>query len=189
MILDRTIAPKLQVLDNIKYLEPKIKIIKNTDFYTFVIPGSKVVQMDFVFKSGFLNQGQPLLANYAFNQILSGTEKLNSTEINNSLDSLGAYSSMKVAQNHSVFTIYCIEENLKSVLSIILPVIEEVNYPKDELEIYKNTLLNNYNINKTKTSFNSRVAINALLYGEDSEMGYAIQEKDYHAVSRGTIQI
>jgi len=144
--------------------------------------------MDIVFTKGFLKQGQPLLANFAFNLLLSGTEKLSSNEINNSLDTLGAYTSMKVHQNHSVLTIYCVEENLKNVLEIMTPILHEVNYPEQDLAVYRNEILNNYKISKTKTSYNAKVATNRLLYGTDTELGYTIKEEDYKTVSRGTIQ-
>lgn len=187
-MLNRQIAPKLTVLDKIVYPEPSYKNINNLDFYSFHMPGSSVVQLDLVFTTGFLGQGQPLLANYSFNQILSGTEKLNSTTINESLDSLGAFTSMKVNQNHSILTIYCLEDKLKGVLKIITPVIQKVNYPENDLEVYRNELLNNYKINTTKTSYNARVATNRLLYGSETELGYCVQEEDYLSVSRGTIQ-
>lgn len=188
MTLNRKIAPKLGTLDSINYPTPIEKNIGKTPFYAFQIPGSEVVQMDFVFNSGWSQQSDPLVANYAMHLLLSGTKNQNSTDINEALDSLGAYTSIKVQLNHSILTVYSTQDALKEVLEILLPVIEGATYPEEDLEVTKNEWLNTLKINKTKTAYNAKKAMQQLLYGDDSPLGYQVEQKDHESISRGTLQ-
>ena len=186
-MLNRSITPAIGKPNPNNIAEPKQLEVNGLPLYFFRVPGSNVVQLDFVFPSGVLHQNAPLVSAFAFSLLLKGTKEKSGEQIMDELDSLGAYINESVSINHTRLTVYCLSSVFNQVLSVLIPAIRQANYSEKELEIKKNKGLNQLKINNSKTNYNAKKRFNELIYGSQSPLGHKLTESDYKHISRETL--
>ena len=90
-MLDRTIAPKAQPIDNINFILPDHwKLENGLPVYSYHLGSEDVIKLDVVFPAGTKYQTKALVASTVKNVLNEGTDKYSSKEIADAIDFYGA---------------------------------------------------------------------------------------------------
>jgi zinc protease len=133
-MLDRTLAPRLQEIDEISFLTPQLfDISEHTKLYFMKEVQNETARLDLHFDAGNMH-GKEGVASLVNGLLLSGTNKLSSTEIHGKIDSLGGFYESGIVNEGSVISIYCLRENLMAILDIVHDAMNNVAFLTKEME-------------------------------------------------------
>lgn len=182
MILDRKTAPAFGEISEFNFL-PVEKIQSGNVVCHFINGGYEdVVRVDFIFNAGTKLQNKTCLA-AATNSLLSeGTQKHSAAQIAEMFDSLGAFVQNGCSADDSLISLYCLSKHLDKCLEIVLEIFNEASFPENELKTYTNTQSQRLKVSEQKTSYQSRKAFYAALFGPNHPYGRSALAEDYLAL-------
>lgn len=183
-MLDRTIQP---ASESITFQLPSYETVNlDNQIPCYVIHGSQdpVLRLEFVFNAGEVHAYNPLVA-MATNRLLEeGTQTRNSMQIADELDFYGAYLHLNVDKESASITLYCLSHHLEKTLPVFVDILQNANFPEEELTIYLNNARQRYLVNQEKVSVLSKRQFMSSLFGTQSAYGRVIEWKDYDDISR-----
>lgn len=184
-MLDRTQAPPFVKSTSFELISPlKVKVAGGADIY-FVLGGSQnVCKIELLFQAGRWSEST-LGASYFTAQLLSkGTKSKSSYQIAQAFDQLGAHLEINPGADFVSIALYSLSRNVESSLTLLIELLQESVFPEKELSLLKSIYLQNLQVNKEKTSFQSSVLFRKALYGSSHPYGKELEESDVGLVSR-----
>ena len=134
MTINRTQTPAVKPLEKISFVHPKtFDITPQTKLYWMSEIADNTVRIELHFDAGIIRTERKT-ASFTNLLLLSGTTEKTSTQIHNELDSLGAYTDCEVGIEKAVVSIYCLEENVKKVVKIVVDAIQNAAFHPGEVE-------------------------------------------------------
>ncbi len=184
-MLDRTVAPSFSRSTAFDLIHPD-EIILDNGVQLFSVSGGnqKVIKVELLFPAGRwfeLNWG----AAYFSTQLLSkGTAKKTSFEIAQILDHYGAHLDISPGLDMVSIALYTLTKNLQPTLALLSEILEQANFPENEIRQMKSVYLQNLKVNSEKTSFLASRLLRKNLYGENYPYGKELDEADVNALTR-----
>ena len=183
-MLDRTIAPKAQPIDNINFVLPDHwKLTNGIPVYSYHLGSEDVIKLDFVFPGGTKYQTKSLIASTVKNVLKEGTDKYSSKEIADAIDFYGAFLETELNNDYATVSLYCLNKHMDNVLPIVLNVITNASFPQNEIDKYLNRSKQNYLLGQEKVATLSSQAYVKTIFN-NSEYGQVATEEDYEQVTR-----
>ena len=133
-MLNRKEQPVLSPIENIGFIEPLIfDITKDVKLFWMKEVPNETCRIDFYFDAGNVRspKGIPSFVNAL---LLSGTKDKTATQISNEIDALGGFIDSGISAENSVFSIYCLKENLLKLVRLIVDAIDNVAFLEKEVE-------------------------------------------------------
>lgn len=138
MNTNRTIAPELTPMSDLKLLVPTVNTLENgIEFTSFNGCSEEVIQLDFVFPFGAKYQSRPLLSSFAAEMLLEGSNGRTGVEIIEELDGYGAYVECQADYDHIELSVFCTNKHILSVLSILKDVLTKPDFTQVSFDIYR----------------------------------------------------
>ena len=179
-MLNRKSQPIIQEFKKFTIIPPEQITLPNGIVMNVLNSGdNEVVRIDFLIVGGRWNQTHPLQALFTNRMLREGTKKYTASQIAEKLDYYGAWLELSIASEHAYITLYSLNKYLPQTLDILESILKEPTFPGKELEIVKNTNLQQFLVNSTKVDFLAHRALVKALYGENHPCGRLVKEEDY----------
>ncbi len=186
-MLNRTLAPVSKQVDDINFIAPKQQQLDNgINVFTINAGQQELVRIEFVFHNVNWNQAQPLQAIAVNNLINNGTHNLSAKEIADKVDYYGAFLQTDYAADQTTVTLYSLNKHLIAVLPIVWSILNESNFPQQELDIFIQNQKQKLSVNLQKNDFLARKTFANTIFGATA-YGSDIELKDYDALKRADL--
>ena len=152
--------------------------LNGVPFYHMVAVPNETCRFDLYLNAGKIAANHSL-ASITNGLLLSGTSELDSNQIQDKINSLGAYYESGVSMENAVISIYCLKENLIKAIEVITDAILRVEFPKHEVEEYINDRIQQLQISLKKVSFNAQRAFQRQLFASDKRYAQISEANDF----------
>lgn len=186
-MINRTLTPELNEIDQIDFIKPSIfDISSSVKLYSMCEVPNQTSRLDLYFNAGTI-LGDIGTASFVNSLLLSGTNTKTSIEINNEMDSLGAFFESSVSNENALVSIYVLKENMLAVLSILKDAIENVAFLEHEvIELVKDRK-QKFRIGMEKVSYLAQRSFQQKLFNHPI-YGRIAEESDFENVSISTLK-
>jgi predicted Zn-dependent peptidase len=181
-MLDRTVAPPFVKSDTFELPSHQSSDINGVP--VFIIPEVKqdILKIELIFKSGKWFEPKPGVSHFASNMLEKGTERLNSSELAEAFDRMGAHIEISAGYDNTAVSVYALRKNWREATELFAEMIRTPVFDQEELDLMKDIFLQNLKINKEKTSFVVSQLIRKNIFG-NHPYGTSLEEKDVLNVS------
>ena len=185
-MLDRTTAPEIHEVDQIKFLPPQIVELNNNVslFWLRDVPNS-TARIDFYFDAGTI-RSKSLVASLTAGMIFSGTNEKDSITFHNLLDDLGAFYDVGVSHENAVISFYGLNDQMCNIFKIFEEAIEKVIFPQTEFEEIIQERKQKLQVSLEKVGVLAQREFQKSLFYQTAYGRYANLE-DYNNISRSEI--
>ena len=142
-------------------------------------------RIELYFNAGSTN-GKIGLASLVSGLLLSGTDKMNSTEIHTELDNLGGFQDISLGHESVVLSLYGLNDKLAELLVLFCQSISAVTFSESEIQELKEDRKQKLRINMQKVSFLAQREFSKNLFA-NSDYGRVINEDNYNSITRQEI--
>ena len=184
-MVDRSQTPELKQIDSIDFVAPEIRTEFPVPFFVQKQVPNATSRIELYFNAGSTN-GKIGLASLVSGLLLSGTEKMNSTEIHTELDNLGGFHDISLGHESVVISLYGLNDKLKELLSLFSQSLSEVDFSETEIQELKEDRKQKLRINMQKVSFLAQREFSKNLFA-NSQYGRVINEDNYDSITRQEI--
>jgi len=133
-MLDRTQAPIITEVDEVKFIDPKvIQVTNNVSLFWINDVPNSTARLDFYFDAGTI-RSKSLIASLTAGLLFSGTKEKDAITFHNLLDDLGAYYDVAVSHENSVVSFYGLNDQILRIFQIFEEAMEHVLFPQTELD-------------------------------------------------------
>ena len=176
-MLDRTVAPPFIKSDTFEL--PSYQSSEVNGVPVFIIPEVKqdILKIELIFKSGKWFEPKPGVSHFTSNMLEKGTERLNSSELAEAFDRMGAHIEISAGYDNTAVSVYALRKNWKEATELFAEMIRTPVFDQEELDLMKDIFLQTLKINKEKTSFVASQLIRKNIFG-DHPYGTSLEEKD-----------
>jgi predicted Zn-dependent peptidase len=186
-MINRTLTPELKEIDQIDFIKPSIfDISSSVKLYSMCEVPNQTSRLDLYFNAGTI-LGDIGTASFVNSLLLSGTNTKTSIEINNEMDSLGAFFESSVSNENALVSIYALKENMLAVLSILKDAIENVAFLEHEVIELVNDRKQKFRIGMEKVSYLAQRSFQQKLFNHPI-YGRIAEESDFENVSISTLK-
>lgn len=183
-MLNRTIAPEFVQVNEINFIAPEVKSLPNgIPVYTFNAGNQELVRIEFIFNNINWDVKKPLQAVTVNSLINNGTAKLSAKEIAEQVDYYGAFLQTEYGADQITITLYSLNKHFASVLPIVRAILNESNFPQQELDIFIQNQKQKLQVNLQKNDFLARKTFANTIFG-NTAYGSDITAEDYDAIKR-----
>lgn len=188
-MIDRTLQPKIQELDQINILQPVRTTLPNGIPLALIHAGEQeVVRLDILFKGGRWQQSQKLQALFTNRMLREGSQKYAAPVIAEKLDYYGAWLELSSSADYSYITLYSLNKYFAETLDVVESIIKEPLFPEKELSTVLDTNIQQYLVNLSKVDFLAHRGLLKGLYGEKHPCGQCVEETDYHTITPAVLR-
>ncbi|MFI3240301.1 MAG: pitrilysin family protein [Bacteroidales bacterium] len=171
-MLDRSVAPMVKDFTDVDIIKPTQWSLENgIKVKEFNCASEEVVRIDFIFRGGMLQQGQPMLLPMLLSMLSQGTRNYSSADIAECFDYCGAWIDTNMYDNYSVVTVYCINRCLDKVLPVIEEMIKYPTFPSEEFKVVKSQTLSLLRTNHERVSYLAMRGFNRAFFGDSHPLG------------------
>jgi predicted Zn-dependent peptidase len=173
---DRQKGPDFQVLEGIDFLPVNRLTLPNGIDVSLIEAGSQdVAKIDWVFPSGAVQAGKPLLASTVGNLILEGTHTRSSAEISDTIDFYGAFLNVQTFHHNSVITLVCLTKELPELLPLVEDVVRNASFDAKEFSIYLNKRRQEFILDSEKVRTIAARQFGSVIFGSDHPYGRQLE--------------
>jgi predicted Zn-dependent peptidase len=184
-MVDRSQTPELKQIDSIDFVAPEIRTEFPVPFFVQKQVPNATSRIELYFNAGSTN-GKIGLASLVSGLLLSGTEKMNSTEIHTELDNLGGFHDISLGHESVVVSLYGLNDKLAELLTLFCQSVSAVTFSETEIQELKEDRKQKLRINMQKVSFLAQREFSKNLFA-NSQYGRVINEDNYDAITRQEI--
>lgn len=190
MNLNRTQAPEIQQATNFIYQLPSCEthiITDKANLYSLNSGTQEVVSFE-MYIPRLLNTPAEVVLSKACTALLkSGTSKRSALQISEEIEQLGA--NLSVSQNNDFFILkmQSLSKHFGKLLPLLLEILQDAQFPEDELEIYRQQAIQQMAVNLKKSDFVANRAIDKLIYGFEHPYGSYSELTDYETMTRADV--
>lgn len=174
MTLDRTTAPIVQDAIAFDFNLPPIhkeQLDNSLPLYWLNAGVQDVVEVDWVFPAGLWQEQKGGVAQAVAGLLKNGTSKRTANQINEALEFYGASLRVRPGNDRSTLSLYTLTKHLPDLLPIVFEIITEATFPQEELDLYKQNVVQRLMVNQRQCDFVANQKIDAFLFGENHPYG------------------
>jgi predicted Zn-dependent peptidase len=186
-MLDRTTAPPF--IKSNSFELPGFKTGEVNGIPLFLIPevSQDVLKIELIFPTGKWYEPKAGVSHFTSNMLEKGTQRLDSSELAEMFDRLGAHIEISAGYDHTSVSVYALKKNWKEAAELLGEMVQTPAFDNDELDLMKDIFLQNLKINKEKTSFVVSQLIRKNIFG-NHPYGTSLEEKDVLEVTPGQLK-
>ncbi len=181
-MLDRSVAPSF--IKSNTFELPGYQSADINGIPVFLIPEVKqdILKIELMFRSGKWHEPKAGVSHFTSNMLEKGTTRLNSSQLAESFDRMGAHIEISAGYDNSAVSVYALRKNWKEATELFSEMIRTPAFDIEELDLMKDIFLQNLKINKEKTSFVVSQLIRKNIFG-NHPYGTSLEDKDVLAVT------
>ncbi len=186
---DRTQAPitylpgNLPALDFIHYPLPNgVEVYQlNTE--------EELMRVEFSFRCGILSDNIPGVSKALSQLLFSGSSRYTAHEIQEILDSFGAYTDIDLKFEYLHVQVYVLRDHAANLLKFLAEIWSDLKIPEKEFELYKQRSIEGLKINEQKTSFLAKREFLSGFFGGGHPYGKTLSDSDYSNLLLEDVQL
>lgn len=183
-MIDRTIAPKVQVVESIPLHTPTQLVLPNKrKLYVLDQGDQEVIRFDLMIEAGKWNQDDPLTATFVGGLLKEGCENYTSLEVSELLDSTGSYLQINPGVHHTTISLFALNKHFETMLPLVESVVKKPLFDAQELEKYRVKKFQQYLQDKNKVKILSAQHFKHFIYGGNHPYGKMAKDEDYQNVT------
>jgi predicted Zn-dependent peptidase len=184
-ILNRTIQPELQPIENLKLLAHEKRNLQNGLPVLWVAAGEQEVsKIDFTFKAGSWYQLKPFVATTTAQLLKEGTTDKTATEIAEIIDYHGASLSVDSSEDQVTLSLVTLNKYLEVMLMLVAELIEKPVFPERELVTFLDNQRQQLFINEQKVSYLARTRFKNRIFGNTHPYGIFLTQQHLDEIVR-----
>lgn len=187
MSLDRQTPPVIHQATNFSYDLPPCQthaIGENLKLYAINAGTQPVISLMIYVPKVVSHNNDAAISKSVAALMKSGTSTKTSLQISEEIEQLGATLSSSQNNDYIIFKLQCLTKHFQSLLPLLFEIINDAQYPQDELEIYRQQAIQHMTINLKKSDFVANRTIDELIYGFDHPYGLYSVIADYEKLTR-----
>lgn len=185
MILDRTIAPPSQTIEQVSIPKAEKVILDNQVPVYMVQAGEQpVVRLELIFEAGSRYENHIGEAYFASKMLSEGTSSHSATEISEYFDQYGAFLEVGHSVERLAITIHGLTKHLPKLLPLLQEMIADSIIPEKELQVQKNISSQSLKINLEKSSYVAGKVFREQIYGANHPYGKSLTLETIAAITR-----
>ncbi|MFD3408142.1 pitrilysin family protein [Aquirufa sp. HETE-83D] len=186
-MLDRSIAPPAYPVEKISFPTPR-QITLNNGIEVWIISAGEqdVFKFELSTKAGTIHSPLAGLAGMTASLMKRGTISRSAQEIHQSFDFFGAFWDIKASQDTGSFTVYGLNKHFKSLIPLVAEILQEANFPIEEVEKELEIERQKTKLKWERTSFAAYQQFCAQLYPNDP-YGRTIRADDFDKLDQQKI--
>ena len=186
-MLNRREAPPLK--DAVDYpltLKPyrAFRLRNGVEAYTVDAGPQDVLQLELVFDAGNVFEDTNLVAASTNYLLKNGTLRRTAFDINEHFEYYGAYLNRTCQNETANLVLHCMTKHLPELLPVLRELVTESVFPQEELDTYRQNMLQRLAVNLKKADFVAGRLIDVSLFGEDHPYGRFTSPEAYAALTR-----
>ncbi|PLK45976.1 pitrilysin family protein [Emticicia sp. TH156] len=175
MILDRTIAPPSQTIEQVSIPKAEKTLLDNQIPVFMIKAGEQpVMRLELIFDAGSRFENKTGESFFAAKMLSEGTSKHTATGISEHFDSFGAFLEISQAVERLTITVHGLTRHLPELLPLLLEMITDSVIPESELQVQKNITSQNLKINLEKSSYVAGQVFREQIYGVNHPYGKSL---------------
>lgn len=183
MKVDRTIAPDIQLVREVRPLEyTRITLEQGSPLYLTEHGESRLFKLVIRFDGGSFTENKPLQAQLTAKMLLQGTKNKNSLEIAQILDFYGAKLIPVVERDFFSLKVQGLRKDFKPVMDLVFDLIHNSIFPEKEFEQIRKRLYAQYKTNMKKKSYVAQNEMKPLLFGTNHPYGFKIDDDAFRLI-------
>lgn len=149
------------------------------------VKGSKdIIKLDFIFQAGKWYEPKPGVAYFTAHMLEKGSANYSAAQISEIIDYHGAQLEISAGADFVSISLYSLTKNLRSVLPLLIELLEKPLFPSDELELLLSIYEQNLKVNHQKTSFVAGKLLAKNIFGAQHPYGKSAEETDLKNITR-----
>ncbi len=165
-MLDRSIPPAFQVVDNVSILRATTQYLDNgIPVHMINAGGQPVLRIELFFKAGAAYDSKLGNSYFVIKMLREGTTQRNTHQISEYIDQYGAFVEFKPGPDRVGITLYTLSKYLDNLLGLLQELLQEATFPEKELENFKNISRQNLLLNLRRNGFVASRKMSQVLFG------------------------
>jgi len=182
---DRSIAPPLQQITNLKFIQPVVHQLDNgIPVHEINLGTQDVIKLEIIFIAGRWTEQNRLAARATGAILKEGISGKNSAQIAEFVDFYGATLSTASGLDTAGLTLYCMTRHLEQLLPIVREILTDPIFPQKEIDTFVERRSRQLRIEAEKVDVVAYRELTAALYGNDHPYGYNSTPEMYRQIER-----
>jgi len=178
--LDRTQAPALNKIAELRYTLPEIHTLANgITAYCIDVAEQDLVRVDLLFNAGEWYQSFPLQASATVQMLNEGSALFTSAEIADKLDFYGSFAFFNTQKHTATVTVYALGKYLDKTLELLKDLLLNPTFPEKEFGIMISQKHQQYKVDGEKVESVAAKQFMKCLFGPNHPYGRQISESDF----------
>jgi zinc protease len=187
-MLDRTKAPEIQAVSDLKLPEPDASVLDNgIRVYESRLGTQDIIKLELVFLAGRPYEEKKMVARATSALLKEGTEMRKGEEIAEVIDFYGGSLSGPFNLDTSNLVLYCLTRHFDRLLPLLSEILTMPSFPEDELAAFKERNKQRLQIDLSRGDVVAYRAITELMFGADHPYGYNSRPEHYDALTRSDL--
>lgn len=184
-MLDRTQAPEIQQIKNLKLPHPELLQLDNgIPVYVTNMGTQEIVKIEVVFRAGRPFEDKKLVARATAALLKEGTKSYTSAQIAEEIDFYGDTLSIPVNLDTSNVILYSLSKHLDKILPLLGEILNSPVFPQSELAAFVNRSKQRLSVDLTRNDVVAYRKVTEFIFGKDHAYGYNSAPTTYDALTR-----
>jgi predicted Zn-dependent peptidase len=189
MILDRTIAPPSQTIEQVSIPKAEKVLLDNQIPVYMVKAGEQpVVRLELIFEAGSRYENTTGEAHFVSKMLSEGTSRHSATEISEHFDQYGAFLEISHSVERLTITVHGLTKHLPKLLPFLHEMIADSVIPENELQVQKNITSQNLKISLEKSSYLAGQIFREQIYGLNHPYGKSLSLDSIENITRENVK-
>ncbi len=189
MILDRTVAPPSQTIEQVSIPKAEKVLLDNQIPVYMVKAGEQpVVRLELIFEAGSRYENHIGEAHFASKMLSEGTSGHTATEISEYFDQFGAFLEINHSVERLTITVHGLTRHLAAILPLLQEMIADSVIPENELQVQKNITSQNLKVSLEKSSYLAGQVFREQIYGLNHPYGKSLSLASIENISREIVK-
>jgi zinc protease len=189
MILDRTIAPPSQRIEQVSIPKAEKVLLDNQIPVYMVKAGEQpIVRLELIFEAGSRFENHIGEAHFASKMLSEGTSSHSATEISEYFDQYGAFLEIGHSVERLTITVHGLTRHLAKLLPLLQEMISDSVIPDNELQVQKNITSQNLKVSLEKGSFLAGQVFREQIYGLNHPYGKSLSLSLIEGITREEVK-
>jgi len=176
---DRTHAPAFKKIEKIHIKEAEnLKLNNGMPLHVIKAGTQELLRLEVIISGGKLfesHNGQSYLTTKMLNE---GTEKYTAAQLSERIDYFGAFLELIPAVDYVFVNLYCLSKYFHELLPLMLDILQNSNFPEQELAILVNNTMQEIKVNEEKNQIVANKRFKELLLGATHPYGQDLKAED-----------
>lgn len=188
-MVNRTIAPPIQEVRDIKLPEIQAIEVGNTKVYAHLEPGSGTVKVELLTRGSQLHADKAALTQLSLRMLNEGTLSKTAFQLAETIDSMGSFLEITPGFDYSSISLFGLSKYFEENVQLLSEVIYSPRFDKDDLQRLKIKESDKLKLNLEKGSYVSSVNMRKVLFGQAHPYGRHLTFEDIQSLTTEHLQV
>lgn len=162
----------------------KIVLNNGVEVYAVNAGAEEVMSVEWVFYAGNWFEDKNLVAATSNFLLRNGTSSKTAFQLNEHFEYYGAYLNRACYNETATITLHCLNKHIQELLPVVRELITDSVMPQEELDTYRQNMMQRLKVNLKKSDFVASRLIDAYVYGEQHPYGKYTRLEDFDTLNR-----